>query len=102
MFIFLIGNELLYSFTCRNLKKSILNKNIFSNRSLAIGVGIIVIIQILMLSTDLSKFFIVSNLDIKLILITLGICFLTFIIDELVKPIYTKLFKDYVEVNNEK
>ena len=55
-----------------------------------------------MLSTDLSKFFIVSNLDIKLILITLGICFLTFIIDELVKPIYTKLFKDYVEVNNEK
>lgn len=102
MFIFLIGNELLYSFTCRNLKKSILNKNIFSNKRLAIGVGIIVIIQILMLSTDLSKFFIVSNLDIKLILITLGICFLTFIIDELVKPIYTKLFKDYVEVNNEK
>ena len=29
MFIFLVANELLYSFSCRNLKHSVLNKIIF-------------------------------------------------------------------------
>ena len=98
MFIFLIANELLYAFSCRNLKHSILNKSIFENKRLTIGVSIIVLIQILILTTGLSKFFIVAGISIKSILITLGICLLTFIIGELAKPIYTKLFKDYTEV----
>lgn len=98
MFIFLIANELLYSFSCRNLKHSILNKSIFENKRLTIGVSIIVLIQIIILTTGLSQFFIVTGISIKSILITLGICLLTFIIGELAKPIYTKLFKDYTEV----
>ena len=102
MFIFLIANELLYSFACRDLKHSILNRNIFDNKRLSLGVGIIVVIQIIVLTTGLSKFFIVDNIGIVNVLITLGICFLTFIIGELVKPLYTKLFKDYTEVKNEK
>lgn len=102
MFIFLIANELLYSFACRDLKHSILNRNIFDNKRLSLGVGIIVVIQILVLTTGLSKFFIVDNIGIVNVLITLGICFLIFIIGELVKPLYTKLFKDYTEVKNEK
>ena len=103
MFIFLIANELLYSLTCRNLKKSVLNKNIFDNKRLSIGLAIIVVIQIIVLTTGLSKFFIVDNIGINNILITLGICFAIFVLGELVKPIYVKLFKDYTEVkNNEK
>ena len=98
MFIYLVANELLYAFSCRNLKHSILNKNIFENKRLSIGVGIIIIIQIIILTTGLSQFFIVKGLSIINILITLGICLLTFIIEELTKPIYTKLFKDYTEV----
>ena len=95
MFIYLIANELLYSFNCRNLKKSILNKNIFENRRLTIGVGAIVLVQLLVLCTGISKYFIVSDIPINNILLTLGICFLTFILGELTKPIYVKLFKDY-------
>ena len=98
MFIFLIANELLYSFACRDLKHSILNRRAFDNKRLTIGVGIIVAIQILVLTTGLSKFFIVQNIGIQNVLITLGICFLTFVIGEVVKPLYTKLFKDYTEV----
>ena len=79
-----------------------LNRNIFDNKRLSLGVGIIVVIQIIVLTTGLSKFFIVDNIGIVNVLITLGICFLTFIIGELVKPLYTKLFKDYTEVKNEK
>jgi len=98
MFIFLIANELLYSFACRDLKHSVLNRRIFNNKRLTIGVGVIVAIQILVLTTGLSKFFIVDNIGVQNILITLGICILTFIIGEVVKPLYTKLFKDYTEV----
>lgn len=98
MFMFLIANELLYAFSCRDLKHSVLNFKIFENKRLSIGVGILVFIQIIVLTTGLSKFFIVDNIGITNVLITLGICFLTFIIGELFKPLYIKLFKDYTEV----
>ena len=98
MFIFLIANELLYALSCRNLKKSVLNKEIFSNKRLSIGLGSLLLVQILVLTTGLSKFFIVNNIGIYNVLITLAICLILFILGELVKPLYTKIFKDYTEV----
>ena len=100
MFIFLVANELLYSLSCRNLKKSVLNKKLFDNKRLTIGLLSIMIVQILVLSTRISKFFIVS-LELKSILIVLLICFSLFIIEELIKPLYVKYFKDYVEVRKD-
>jgi magnesium-transporting ATPase (P-type) len=98
MFIYLIANELLFAFSCRDLKHSVLNLKIFSNKRLTIGVGIILLIQIIILTTGLSNFFIVSGISIIDILIIIGICILTFIVGEFVKPLYAKLFKDYQEV----
>ena len=98
MFIYLVANELLYSFSCRNLKHSVLNKCFFENKRLTLGVGVIFLIQLIILTTGLSQFFIVGDLKLQSILFTLGICILTFIVGELVKPLYTKLFKDYREV----
>lgn len=97
LFIYLIAHELLFSFACRDTKKNVINKNFFSNKKLSLGVLCIVVIQILVLTTGLSKFFIVSNIGIKNVLITLGVCVLMFIIGELIKPLYVKLFKDYKE-----
>ena len=102
LFIYLVTHELLFSFSCRNIKKSVLNKDIFSNKKLTLGVLTILIIQIIVLVTPISKYFIVPNIKINYILITIGICFIMFLLGELVKPIYTKLFKDYREVKNEK
>ena len=102
LFIYLVTHELLFSFSCRNIKKSVLNKDIFSNKKLTLGVLTILIIQIIVLITPISKYFIVPNIKISYILITIGICFIMFLLGELVKPIYTKLFKDYREVKNEK
>ena len=95
MFIFLILNELLYSFSCRNLKKSVLNKRFFNNIRLTIGVCGIMIMQVLVLTSKASSYFIVQGIMLKDVIIVLSICFITFIIGELVKPIYVKLFKDY-------
>lgn len=97
LFIYLVTHELLFSFSCRDIKKSVLNKNIFSNKKLTLGVLTILIIQIIVLITPISKYFIVPNIKINYILITIGICFIMFLLGELVKPIYTKLFKDYKE-----
>ena len=102
LFIYLVTHELLFSFSCRNIKKSVLNKDIFSNKKLTLGVLTILIIQIIILVTPISKYFIVPNIKINYILITIGICFIMFVLGELVKPVYTKLFKDYREVKNEK
>ncbi len=102
LFIYLVTHELLFSFSCRNIKKSVLNKDIFSNKKLTLGVALILLVQILVLVTPISKYFIVSNIKIGYVLITVGICLLMFVLGELVKPIYTKLFKDYREVRNEK
>lgn len=97
MFIYLIGNELLYAFSCRDLKHSVINKDILSNRKLTIGIGIIVLIQIIILTTGLSKYFIVSGICANDVIFILFICFIVFIIGELLKPLYAKLFKDYME-----
>ena len=102
MFIYLIVHELLYSLSCRNLKKSVLNKNIFDNKRLSIGLGCLIIIQLLVLTTGISKFFIVGNIDMNVLLIAIGICFAVFIIGEVLKPVYVKVFKDYTEVGNER
>ncbi len=97
LFIYLIANELLYSFSCRNLKHSVINKKLFDNKRLSIGVGIIVILQVIIFSTGLKQFFIVDGISIKMVLITLGICLGTSLIGEVFKPVYNKLFKDYKE-----
>ena len=97
LFIYLIANELLYSFSCRNLKHSVINKKLFDNKRLSIGVGVIVILQVIIFSTSLKQFFIVDGISIKMVLITLGVCLGTSLIGEVFKPVYNKLFKDYKE-----
>ena len=98
MFIYLITHELLFAYSCKNTKFSILNRRIFDNKYLNLGILGIVMVHIIVFLTNLKKYFIVQSIDSKYILITIGICIFMFIVGELVKPIYSKLFKDYLEV----
>ena len=66
LFIYLVTHELLFSFSCRNIKKSVLNKNIFSNKKLTLGVFLILLVQVIVLVTPISKYFIVPNIKIYL------------------------------------
>lgn len=95
LFIYLICNELLFAYSCRNPKKSILNKHIFENKTLNLSFISIIILQILLFVSPLGKYFIAGNINIKLILLTIIITIVSFILEELFKPIFTKLFKDY-------
>ena len=95
LFIYLIFNELLFAYSCRNPKKSILNKHIFDNKTLNLSFISLIILQILLFASPLGKYFIAGNINIKLILLTIIITIVSFILEELLKPIFTKLFKDY-------
>lgn len=95
LFIYLICNELLFAYSCRNTKKSILNKHIFDNKTLNLSFISLIILQILLFASPLGKYFIAGNINIKLILLTIIITIVSFILEELLKPIFTKLFKDY-------
>lgn len=95
LFIYLICNELLFAYSCRNPKKSILNKHIFENKTLNLSFISIIILQILLFVSPLGKYFIAGNINIKLILLTIIITIVSFILEELFKPIFTKIFKDY-------
>lgn len=97
MFIFLICNELLFSFTCRNLKKSVINKHIFDNKRLTLGIICLIGVQVLVLTTRFSKYFIVSGLKASDLIICLSVCLASFIIGEISKPLYVKYFNDYKE-----
>lgn len=95
LFIYLICNELLFAYSCRNPKKSILNKHIFENKTLNLSFISIIILQILLFASPLGKYFIAGNINTKYILLTIIITIVSFILEELFKPIFTKLFKDY-------
>lgn len=97
LFLFLIAHELLFALSCRNLKHSVLNKNIFENKKLSLGLLTIALIQIIIFSTKLRDYFIVSGIGIKYIIINFIVCIMVFIIGEIGKPFYNKMFKDYLE-----
>ena len=95
LFIYLICNELLFAYSCRNPKKSILNKHIFDNKTLNLSFISLIILQILLFASPLGKYFIAGNINTKYIMLTILITIVSFILEELLKPIFTKLFKDY-------
>jgi len=95
LFIFLIFHEFLFAFSCKNLKKNIINKNIFDNKKLTIGIILLMIFQIGILISKLGGYFIVPNIEFKYTLLTILTCIGVFVLDEMIKPIHVKLFNDY-------
>ena len=94
LFIFLIGHELLFAYSCKDLKKSIINKRFFDNKYLNLGVLGILMLQLIVLSTGFAKYFIVGGLQIKYLVIVFVVLGIMFICGELLKPFYVKHFDD--------
>ena len=93
-FLTLILLEMIYAYSCRNLKTSVLNRKLLSNKTLNKSIILLIIIQIIMFITSLGNIF---NI-VKLNFIQVANCFVmittVFIINELFKKIITKFFKD--------
>ena len=93
-FLCLILLEMIFAFTCRNLKKNIIFEGMFKNRVMNKSMIILFLIQILLFITPLRNIFGIVRLSLFQLTYCIIIVLTIFLIDELTKTILVKLFKD--------
>lgn len=90
----IVIQEIIYAITCRNLKKPIFKQGVLSNKSMNIGIIIVIILELLVFMTPLGGLIDIAVIDFKILLVILLFNLLGVIFYEVSKPILTKLFKD--------
>ena len=93
-FLTLIVIEMLFALSCKNLKKSILNKQLFNNSYMNKSLIGIIILQLIVFLTPIKRIFNIVNISFYQVIICILISILVFIIDELFKSTMSKKFKD--------
>ena len=93
-FLTLISLEMIYAYSCRNLKTNILNKNLFANKTLNKSMIVLSMIQIILFITSLGNIFKIVKLNFIQVINCFTITVIIFVINELFKKIITKFFKD--------
>lgn len=93
-FLTLILLEMIFAYSCRNLKTNIVNKDLFSNKYMNKSMIILGLIQILVFVTPIKSIFKIVNINLFQIIYCLIVVILIFLIDELSKNIIIKVFKD--------
>ncbi len=93
-FLTLISLELVYAISSKNLFKSVINKNIFSNMYMNITMIVLVGIQFLVFTTPISDFFELIPLKYNELFFIFGFVMVGFGIIESTKEIFSKNFKD--------
>ena len=93
-FLTLILLEVMFSYSCKNLKKSNLSKSLFNNKSLNVSVVLLIIIQLIVFLSPIKKIFGIANLS----LLQIRDCFLAsiavFLTDEVLKTVLYSKMKD--------
>lgn len=93
-FLTLVLSEMIYAYTCKNLKKNMINTSAFNNRILnmsMIGLGIV---QLLVFLTPLKKVFGIVNLNYVQVIYCFIVVIAIFVIDEISKKIMSQKFID--------
>ncbi len=93
-FLSLILIEIIYAFSCRNLKENVINKKIFQNKKLNISIIMLILIQIIVFLTPIKHIFKIQTLSLIQVVFCITIVITIFTVEELSKTILKKLFKD--------
>lgn len=93
-FLTLVFLEMIFAYSCRNLKKKVIGKGMFDNHYLNQSIIILILLQLIVFATPLRNIFNIVSLSIGEILYCLGIVITIFLIDELCKNIIKDKFKD--------
>ncbi len=93
-FLALILLEMTYAISCKNLFKSVFNKEIFSNKYMNLSMIILIIIQLLVFMTPISSWFEIVPLSFIEIMFIFLFVIVVFALDQVLKPLFYKLFKD--------
>lgn len=90
----LVIQEIVYSFSCRNLKDSLFKQGVLSNKPFNYGILILIVIETLVFLTPIGKIVSVTTIEFTLILKVILFNFIGFILYELSKVILKKCLKD--------
>ena len=90
----IVLNEFVFAYNCRSLKDPIIEKGIFSNKYLNLGIFVLFIVQMIVFFTPVGKLFGLVIISMSQFIFVILINLISFIVLELFKPIITKLFKD--------
>ena len=93
-FLTLILSEMIFAYSCRNLKQNILEQKIFANGYLNKSMFCLGLVQLFIYITPLKNLFGIVALNLWQTCYCLLIILLMFLVDELSKNIISKIFKD--------
>lgn len=93
-FLTLIFLEMIFTFSCRNLKESMLGRKMFENKYINKSMLILIAFQLIIFLTPLRRIFGIAKLSIIQILSCAVVVIIIYIIDEITKKIFTKILKD--------
>ena len=93
-FLCLMILELCFAYSCKNIKKPVINRKIFNNSKLNISILGITIIGIIIFVTPIKSIFNLTNISFIELLYCLIIIVVMIVIDELLKPVLSKKFQD--------
>jgi len=93
-FLTLILLEMVFAYSCRNLKSGILNKNIFDNSYLNKSIVLLCVIQIIVFVTPIRGMFNIVSLNLSQIMFCFLIVVVMFLFDELLKGVISNKFTD--------
>ena len=93
-FLTLMLSEMIYGYTCKNLKKNVIGPLMFNNKVLNKSMILLGIIQLLIFLTPLKHVFNISNLNFIHIIYSVIVVALIFVLDELSKNFVKEKFKD--------
>ena len=93
-FLTLILFEMIYSFSCKNLKNRVIGNGMFNNSYLNKSILLLIIIQIIVFISPIKNIFGIVDISFMQFIYCLFIVFVTFIIDEISKNILVNVFRD--------
>lgn len=93
-FICLMILELCFAYSCKNIKKPVISSKILNNKKLNISILILLLIGIVIYITPIKFLFNLTTISSMEFLYCLMVVLVMIVIDELLKPVLSKKFKD--------
>ena len=93
-FLAIVMLEMIYSYSCKNLKRNVVLNGPFSNKVLNTNFILLIFVQLIVFLTPIKKIFNIVDLDTFQIIYVMLAVLVSFLIDEFLKPLFVKIFKD--------
>lgn len=93
-FLTLILLEIVFAYSCRNIRKPVLGNKLFTNIHLNKSTIFLLVIQIIIMTTPLNSIFGIETLSFIQVMYVMFVVLICYLVDELSKILLIRIFKD--------